>query len=367
MATIDERIKEVEEEIRRTEYNKKTARHIGKLKAKLARLREEAERARARRGGGGRRFSVKKSGDATVALLGPPNSGKSTLLNRITDAQSEVGDFAFTTKEIRPGIMSYEGAQIQLLDMPGILPGAASGRGRGREVLGSARCADLILIFLDVLNPDLESLVREMREAGIRPNERPPDITIAKKERGGITISSTVTMTRLDPATARAILNEYGVVNADVVFRTDASADQLIDSLSESCVYLPAIVALNKIDLIPREELERGLTNLAGWRVYPVSALTGEGLPELQKGTYQALDLKRVYLRPQGGEVDRSRPLVLRRGGTVGDVCDRLHKEFRRKFRYAVVWGSSVKFDGQRVGLEHELADGDVLTIVLSA
>jgi small GTP-binding protein len=365
MGTLDDRIREVEEEIRTTEYNKKSSHHIGKLKAKLARLREEAELARSKGGGGGKHFAVKKSGNATVALLGPPNSGKSTLLNRMTEAQSEVGDFAFTTKDILPGVLNHGGAQIQLLDMPGIVPGAAKGRGRGREVLGVARSADLLVLFVDVLDPALGAVLHEAQEAGIRPNGRAPEITLAKKDRGGIDISSTVRMTRLDENTARGILNEFGVVNASVVFRVNASADDLIDFLSAKCAYLPAIVALNKVDLVSPAELRARLELLKGWKVYPISADKGLGLEELKKGIYEALEFRRVYLRPQGGEVDRSQPLILKRGGTVGDVCDHLHKDFRQKFRYAMVWGTSVKYPGQRVGLEHALEDNDVLTIVI--
>ncbi|MBM4249169.1 MAG: GTP-binding protein [Euryarchaeota archaeon] len=365
MGTLEDRIREVEDEIRNTEYNKKSSHHIGKLKAKLARLREEAELARSKGGGGGRRFAVKKSGNATVALLGPPNSGKSTLLNRITEAQSEVGDFAFTTKDICPGILRHGGAQIQVLDMPGIVGGAASGRGRGREVLGMARAADLLVLFVDVLQPDLAAVLREAHESGIRPNARAPEITLSKKDRGGIDLSSTVRLTRLDEGTARGILNEFGVVNASVVFRMNATADDLIDFLSAKCAYIPAIVALNKIDLVSPEELRSRLAALDGWRVFPVSAEKGTGLEGLKKGIYEALEFRRVFLRPQGGEVDRSQPLILKRGGTVGDVCDILHKDFRRKFRYAMVWGASVRFPGQRVGLEHSLEDNDVLTVII--
>ena len=365
MGTIEDRIKEVEDEIRKTEYNKKSSHHIGKLKAKVARLKQEAELARSKGGGAGKHFAVKKSGNATVALLGPPNTGKSTLINRMTEAQSEVGNFAFTTTDIQPGALRYGGALIQILDMPGIVPGASAGRGRGKEVLGVARSADLLVIYIDVFDMSLEAVVQEARGVGIRPNEKPPEISFAKRERGGITINSTTRMTRLDDNTAKGILNEFGIVNGDVVFRMNASADDLIDFLSAKCVYLPAIVALNKIDMVSPEELRSRLARLKGWKVYPISAEKGTGLEELKKGIYEALEFRRVYLRPHGGEVDRTQPLILKRGGTVGDVCDHLHKDFRRKFRYALVWGASVKFGGQRVGVDHTLAEGDVLTIVL--
>jgi len=365
MGTIDDRIKEVEEEIRTTEYNKKSMHHIGKLKAKLARLRGEAELQRSKGGGGGKHFAVKKSGHATVALLGAPNTGKSTLLNKMTDAFSRVGDFAFTTKDILPGILTFGGAKIQVLDMPGIVHGAASGRGRGREVLGVARSADLIVLFVDVFNTDIQAIIREAYEVGIRINSRPPDITIAKKERGGINISSTAPMKKLDEATAKAILNELGIVNADVLFKRDSTVEDLIDALSESSrSYVPGIVAFNKIDMVPTQELKARLEPFRGWKVFPISAERGIGLEELKRGIYDALEFRRIYLKPQGGEVDRNVPLILKRGGTVGDVCDLLHKDFRKKFRYAFVWGGSVKYGGQRVGLVHRLADGDVLTIV---
>lgn len=365
MGTIEDRLKEVEDEIRNTEYNKKSMHHIGKLKAKVARLRAEAELQRSKGGGGGKRFAVKKSGHATVALLGAPNTGKSTLLNKITDAFSRVGDFAFTTKDILPGVMTYASAHIQVLDMPGIVPGAATGRGRGREVLGVARSADLIALFVDVFNTDVGAIVREASEVGIRINTRPPEITVAKKERGGINISATAPLKKLDEATARAILNEFGIVNADVLFKRDSSAEDLIDALSQNNrAYIPGIVVLSKIDMVPPGELKARIESLKGWKVYPISADKGLGLEELKKGIYEALEFRRIYLKPQGGEVDRKVPLILKRGGTTGDVCDILHKDFRRKFRYAFIWGSSAKYGGQRVGLDHVLADGDILTIV---
>ena len=133
LPTIEERIKEIEEEIKKTKYNKATESHIGILKAKMAKLQMEAESHK--HSGGGSGFSVPKSGDATVAFVGYPNVGKSSLLNVVTGTESEVGNFAFTTLRVVPGTLKYKGAQIQILDLPGIIENAASGSGRGREVL----------------------------------------------------------------------------------------------------------------------------------------------------------------------------------------------------------------------------------------
>src|SRR5437899_12870943 len=207
--TIEDQIKAIEDEIQKTPYNKNTQHHIGKLKAKMARLKEELQLRQLKSGGGGPGYAVKKSGHATVGLVGFPSVGKSTLLNQITDATSAVAAYDFTTLTVIPGVMEYRGAKIQILDMPGLIRGASKGRGRGREVLSVARACDLILLMIDVFETHVDVLVDELRLAGIRLNERPADVTLTRGRRGGLTVSPTVRLTKLDEVMIADIFREW--------------------------------------------------------------------------------------------------------------------------------------------------------------
>lgn len=360
---IEEKIKDIEEEIQKTPYNKATSHHIGKLKAKLSKLKEESIQ-RSSSGTKGQGFHVKKSGDATVVLVGFPSVGKSTLLNELTNAESKVGTYQFTTLDIVPGVMEYKNAKIQVFDIPGIITGASSGKGRGREILSVARTAELIIVVLDVLNPQhLDVILKELRNIGIRPNERPPDVTVNRRRTGGVHVSSTVPLTHLDEKTIRSIINEYGMHNADVLFRDDVTMDQFIDVLDRNKSYVPMLILLNKVDLVDKAYLEEMKKQLPEF--IPISADKKLNIDNLKETIFENLNLVRVYLKPQGRKADMNDPLVIKKGSTVIDACDKLHKEFVKNFRHAKIWGTSVKFPGQKVGPDHVLEDEDVLRIIL--
>jgi hypothetical protein len=365
MASYEEQIKAIEEEIRKTPYNKATQHHIGRLKAKIARLKEEAEKRAQASGGPKAGYSIKKGGDATVVLVGFPSVGKSTLLNQLTNAESEVGSYDFTTLKVIPGMMEHKGAMIQVLDVPGIVHGAASGKGRGREVIGVMRSADLVLFVIDVFNlKQYDVLKTELYNAGLRLDTRPKDIKIKKKARGGLTISSTVELKAIDEKTVKAILHEYRIHNADVVFREDATPDDFLDVITGNRIYVPSVIALNKVDLVKEDYLAQVKEQLPP-EFIPISAHRGTNLERLKEVIFEKLDFIRVYMKPQGEKADLEEPMVVMRGSTVGDICDRLHRDFRRNFRYARVWGDSVKFAGQRAGMGHVLMDGDIVSIVI--
>ena len=188
---IPEKIKAIQDEIGRTQLNKATEHHIGLLKAKIAKLKREQEAVQIKKSSKkSDGFDVRRSGDATVVFIGLPSVGKSTLLNALTGSKTSVGAFQFTTVTVVPGILDYRGAKIQMLDLPGIIKGASSGKGLGKRILSVARSADIVLLVLDVFQPYHENvLINELSNIGIRLNQKPPNIVIEKSTTGGIAVA----------------------------------------------------------------------------------------------------------------------------------------------------------------------------------
>lgn len=364
MATIEEQIKELEEQISKTKYNKATEGHIGKLKAKIARLSEEEEKRRASKGPT-KGFYVKKAGNATVALVGFPSVGKSTLLNQLTGAKSEVGAYHFTTLDVVPGVMEYNHAKIQILDMPGLIKDASRGKGRGREVIAAARSADVILLVVDIFNPNMDVLFRELYNAAIRLNQKKPDVVITHSDHGGIQVKPTLKLTKITVETIKDMTAAYGHVNATVVVREDIDVEQMLDVLAGNRVYIKAVMAINKVDLAKPGQLEAVQEMHKKYHTVPISAATGQGMPELKQALYDTIDMIRIFLKPQGQEADLDIPLIVKRGNTIGDVCELIHRDFKNNFRYAMVWGKSAKFPGQTVGIDHVVADEDIVCIIV--
>jgi len=172
MKTIDShqdltaKISKLEEEVRITPYHKGTEHYIGRLRAKIAKLKQKEEEQVAKGGRFG--FIPKKGGDATVVLIGPPSVGKSTLLNKLTQAHARVESWPFTTVRVIPGMWDYQGAKIQIFDLPGIISGVSAGVGRGREVLSATCSADLLILMVDIKTRSLiKTILKELKQAGV--------------------------------------------------------------------------------------------------------------------------------------------------------------------------------------------------------
>ena len=233
-------------------------------------------------------IAVRREGAAQIALVGPPNAGKSSLLQALSNIQIKTGDYAFTTTRPVPALTRIGGVLLQLVEIPGLIEGAAEGRGGGRPLLGVLRGADAILFCHDARAPvaELEAVMKGVSDAGI---ERPAAIAATKSDEAG-------------GARLGAAFPDLAVVEVSVL--DDASLDRLRDMI---------------------------------WQ------LTG---------------LLRVFLR------DDDDPVALRPPVRVVDVADSIHHELGERCVGARVWGPSARFDGQRVGRDHLLADADTVEIL---
>ncbi len=352
MSDIDQKIKKLQEEIKNTPYHKGTEHHIGKLRARIARLKEEREDQASKGGGGGQGYAVSHQGDATCVLVGPPSVGKSTLLNTLTDAKSKIGSYDFTTLEVIPGMMRYKGAQIQFLDVPGLIGGTAKNKGDGKRILSVIRNANLVILMTDVFNINaFEKITIELEEAGIRLDKQPPEVEIKKVSRGGLKILG-------DPGdieikTVEEIADQFGLNNAEIIIKQPLKdLKEVVDVFARNRVYLPSLKVVNKID-------QKKVNSNNFLRI---SALENKNIEELKQRIWDKLDLIRVYLKSsKSKQADFGEPLILHKGDTVLDAAKKISLDLAEKVDNALVWGEKAKFPGQIVPLNYQLVDEDIL------
>ncbi len=356
---VQAEIKRIEDEIAKTKYNKHTQGHIGKLKAKLANLREKQQSQSG--GAHGYGYGLKKSGDATILMVGFPSVGKSTLLNAVTNANSKVAAYDFTTIDVIPGVLEYNGAHIQVLDLPGLIEGASSGAGRGKEVIAVARNADLVLLIAKApaAEKELEIMRKELGNANFRLDLFPPEIKITKKSFGGISVDSTKALKNINKSVIKSVLEEFRILNADVLMREDPDIDRFIDSLKTNRVYVPSLVVVTKCDSVDAKRLEEIRKNLKD--AVLISAPQKIGLDSFREKVWEKLGLMRVYLKKVGKAPDMEEPMIMKRGSTVNYAAGKIFRAWGGNLKYARVWGPSAKFEGQSLGGEHKLKDGDVV------
>jgi small GTP-binding protein len=355
---LEERIKQIENEIKNTPYHKGTEHHIAKLRAKLAKLRDQA--LTPKKSGRGSGLSIKKEGNATIVLFGFPSVGKSTLLNKLTGAASKIGAYDFTTMTVIPGILKLNGAIIQILDLPGIISGAARGKGKGKQILSAARMADLLMIITDVSKPQQEKTIKkELYESGVRINEVRPEVTIKKKNKGGLQILLS-SQSSLATDVVKNMAQEFGLANAEIIIKEDLSLERLIDAFSVNRVYLPALFIVNKIDLVK---------NRKSWQEkFPdhllISAQENIGLEKLKATIWKKLGLIRVFLKPKGGKIDENAPLILKKNSTVIEAAGKISQELASEIKGAKIYGKKARYQGQTVGTAYPLSDGLVITLI---
>ncbi len=274
------------------------------LRRKIAKFSQEAEKkyATARRSG----FYIRREGAGQVMLVGQANVGKSQLLAAVTEATPEIGAYPFTTQTLTPGMMKFENIQIQLVDTPPI------GHRNVRILLSNTlRSADLIVMVVALdMEPisQVEATLQGLAEARIEP------LMIASRE-----------------ATPGSYLRKMLIVGNKNDLEGSNNNWKKLNSQYEGLFPMVSISA--------REE---------------------SGLEELREVVYEVLDIIRVYTKTPGSKADFTEPVILKKGSTIEDAAESIHKDFRSNLKYAVVWGSG-KYDGQRVSREHILQDGDIV------
>ena len=254
-------------------------------------------------------YHIDREGAGQVVLVGAPNVGKSALVAALTNAKPEVSESPYSTWEPTPGMMPLGNIQIQLIDTPPLNRDFVE-----PQLLDLIRRSDLLLLVVDLQTDplgQLEDCVAFLREHGIVARGA---AAVPTEERHWTFVSILV------------VVNKYD----------DQESDDLLD------VFLA---------LLEGE-----------WALLPVSATTGRNLERLKAVVFEQLNIIRVYSKPPGRKPDLGAPFVLPKGSTVEDLTPKVHKDFLENLKAARVWGSG-SFDGQMVGRDHVLADGDVVEL----
>ena len=274
------------------------------LRRKIAKLTEEAEKRYAT---SRTTFYIKKEGAGQVILVGLPNTGKSQLLASFTDAVPEIADYPFTTKSPVIGMMKFENIQIQLVDTPPI-----TSRESHIWLNNIARNSDLIAIIVDLSTSPEQQVETILQE-----------------------------------------LDNIGIVS------TTDNSHQIIGKQPKKMLIIG-----NKTDLESSKFNSRELTQKysAKFPVILISSKHGDNLEELKKVIFECLDIIRVHTKNPGRKPDLNDPMIMNKGSTMKDAAEAVHKDFRTKLKYALVWGSG-KFDGQRVSPDHVLQDNDIIEL----
>ena len=356
---IVQKIAAVEKEIHDTPYDKSSQFHHGVLKAKLSKLKDALEdriKMGSGGGGGGVGYAIKHSGDASVVLVGLPSVGKSTLLNAVTNAESKVGNYDFTTLGVVPGMMEYKGIRIQILDLPGIIEGAAQGKGFGKKVLSVIRASNLVVLMTDVNRIGwLVKVKEELENAGIRLNKRPPKVHVHKMGKGAIQIIDP--FNSLDREMMIEVAEELGYENAVIQLGEKINTiDQFIDALSKTRTYIPLVEVVTKVDTINNYKLR--ITNYEKENIVAMSVNAGVGIEEFKDKVWQGLGLVRVYLkRERNGEADKKEPLIMKKGQTLDAVLKKVSGGMRDDVSRAYIWGKNARFPGQEVSFSFPVFD----------
>jgi hypothetical protein len=362
-----DRLRWLHEMLRTIPKHKGTEHLQADIKTKIKQLTEESTGPR--KGGaarGGPPQAVHPEGAAQVALIGPPNAGKSSLLAKLTGAHTDIGPYPFTTKAPVPGMLPHEDIHFQLVDLPPI----------SRDFMepwyvNALQSADAAFLVVDLADPECVDHVVAIRE---RLDERhvtleetwpfPPAAAEGAMAAGGA-VSEGGAVLAAGVAHAAAAAPATRTAHAGGAPAPPDSDEMDEDEVPDPFrVRLPTLLLANKCDLDPDPQEVGVLEEIVGvsYPAVAVSSTTAEGLAQLGPMLFRGLGIVRVYTKAPGRPADLHRPYTLRAGSTVGDVARLVHRELAAGLKFARVWGSG-QFEGQQVGPEHVVKDKDVVEL----
>ncbi len=369
--TTEEKIRALEEFISAVPKHKGTENLMLWARKKLAQLRQELEdeKRRKRSGGGGIRYMVQKTGAAQVAVIGPPNTGKSTLVHTLTGAKTIVADYPYATRLPAPGMLKFEDIQIQLVDTPSLMLDEPDSQWNNR-IIGLARNADALLLVFSLDSPNLRdeitTVLRILGDRGIEVSRGKGYVYIERTRGvGDIKLYVNGRLRGFTEEDVRKLLREYRIYGANVYIEGEVTLDDVEKAVFTRTMFKPAVIVLNKADksIYTRSDL-LGLRDVVP-RDTPVLvgiARSGRGYENLGRVLFEKLGIIRIYTKEPNGE-KAEQPLVLRKGATVLDVAKSVHSRLVKNFKYAKIWGPSAKYPGERTGLDHVVEDGDIVEI----
>ncbi len=360
--TVEAKIKALEEFLKVAPKHKGAENLLYWARRRLAELRQELETERKKRKGGYNPFVVEKEGAAQVVLFGIPNSGKSSIIAKTTRAKVEVSPRPFTTTVPAVGMMPFEDIYFQLVEAPSVAPGVSW----VHRSIGLVRNADLVALVLDLsLNPikQYKYLVELLEQSGVSLKKPKGKVEIQRERSGGIKV---VIMGETDFSVedVKSLLRAYKIHSATVKITGKVTLEDVEKAILGTNQYKPSVIILNKADLPgAKEKIEEFLKFYKGDApVVVTSTVTGEGLKDLGPTFFKTLEIIRVYTKKPHGDV-ADKPLILKKGATIEDVAKAIHSRMLKGFKFAKVWGPSAKYPGERVGLGHEVMDGDIVEI----
>ena len=367
----EEKIKKLQEFMSMFPKHKGTETLRAQVKTKISRLKQEITEKKQKRTGvaTGPKVFVEKEGDAQIVILGPTNVGRSSLLSTLTNSKVAIWDYPYTTTEPTPGMFKYKDLQLQMVEAPAIMEGSSNGGSWGLQTLTSARNADGLALMVDLSKNPVEQfslIIRELEKAKILTKKPKARIEIEKKHMGAklkfIVLGKLIDCSVKD---LTKLLKSYGIRDATVKIRGEATLDDVEEAIFEGKVYRPAIILANKADQPGASERLEQLKKVVGdkMKIIAVSCTTKSGMDNLGSDLFGMLDVMRVYTKEPNKKDSSPQPFTIRKGSTVFDLAKRIHSDFYKQFTYAKVWSKRLRFSPQKVGGSFELEDGDTVEL----